>query len=525
MTGLASMSRFPISLKLLLVLLTSTVVFYAGCTPSSDGTGILIVAVEGLKPEDLACSDGDNSDLRGFNFLCQNFLGIQGVVANSTASAANLASLLTGLSPEKHGLRINDQGLTASQVLLSEKLVLRGWRTSLFSGGAPLLRRAHLNQGFETFDESVPLAPKLPFRSFEGSVPPLLSWLKESEKQAQHFALITVSDLMFPEYTTISDKGDTRPRSLDGQIEELDESLFHFFEDLQKRDLWKKWWIVVLGISGRTEPRDRTPAALQVHPTAMLVPVFLHAPSTTTVFKESRVRGVWSFAEIGVFLEEIANDVDTAIRRTPEEQGQFFMEKLRDREAEYASADGCVMSIENNLQCRTAYFDNGAWFAWESPLRLDVPGRKELLMKVQKSSDKQRPESPQKFSFPEVKLKALETCHQDFPGDLPNTAYMRTCPSKAIQSLRQLYQLRQTLLARPDSLRDQKLRFIHEWTQLAAAHQLFSKWDPTRLYNDLNPRSSNEFLTIQRILELPELRDLQREAQRALPAGLLPLAR
>jgi len=40
--------------------------------------------------------------------------------------------------------------------------------------------------------------------------------------------------------------------------------------------------------------------------------------------------------------------------------------------------------------------------------------------------------------------------------------------------------------------------------------------DPSRLYNELDTTASNDFLTIQKILERPELRDLQREAQRAI---------
>lgn len=513
MTGCASMSRFAITLKLLL-LSALTLLLTPGCTNSRTDSGILVIAIEGLKSEDVACIPGEETDLRGFNFLCQNFLSIQGVVANSTSSAANLASLLSGLPPEKHGLRVNDQSIAATQVLLSEKLAMRGWRTSLFSGGAPILRRTQLNQGFETFDESMPLAPKIPYRSFELSSLPFFSWIKESEG-SRHLTLITINDLLFPEIPTLSDKGETRPRSLEGQIDELDESLFHFFEDLQKRGLLKKWWVVVVGLSGRSDVNDRTAAALQVNPSSLLVPIYLHGPEASYL-NESHLTGVWSFTQIGEFLQDIANDIDTGTSS----RGSSFIEKLKDREANFASSEGCVSKTDKSLYCRTAFFDKQAWLVWEAPLRLDVPGRKELFAKIQASGERHRPEPLQIPAHLPAKFEALQACLEKFGEETPATAFVRACPSKIIQSLRNFYLLRQTLLARPESLRDQKLRFFHEWSQMAAAHQLYLKFDPTRHFNELDALASNEYLTIQKILERPELRDLQREAQRSLPPGI-----
>ncbi len=512
MTGPESITRFLMMLKLLLVLAAGL----SACTPARPDTGILVIAVEGLKSEDLSCIEGQGSDLRGFNFLCQNFVNIQGVVANSSSNAANFATLLTGMPPAKHGLRINDQVLATEHLLLSERLVARGWRTSFFTGGAPLLRRTRLDQGFETFDESIPQSPKIPFRNFEATIQPFLNWVKESNG-FRHLAFMSASEPLYPEFTSVSDKGETRPRSLEGQIDELDESIFHFFEETQKTNLWKKWWIVVVGLPGRSEALNRRPIALQINPTAMLMPLYLHPPESVAI-AETRLSGVWSFTELGEFLQEIADDVDAPSPRTPEEQGKFFVQKWRDRAASYAAAEGCVLTEDRSVACRTAYFDETAWITWEAPLRLDAPGRKELLMKIQTNPEIAKPETPINPSFAKVDLDANLVCLAEFAKDTPNTAFVRLCPSKAIQSLRSLYQARMTSLARPETLRDQKLRFFHEWSQLASAHQLFLKYDPTRWYNQLASRPSAEFLTIQKILERPELRDLQKEAMRSLPS-------
>lgn len=511
MTGLASISRFIVTLKLLLLL----AVGLSACTATTHDAGILVITVEGLKSDDLSCVAGEASDLRGFNFLCQNFVHVQGLIANSTSNAANVATLLTGAMPARHGLRHNDQSLAAAQVSLAEKLVARGWRTSFFTGGAPLLRRTRLDQGFEIFDESNSTSPRVPYRSLELSTAPFLSWLKETEN-ARHLAFISASDLMYPEFPSISDKGELRPRSLEGATEELDETLFHFLEETQRNAVWKKWWIVVVGLPGRGELMNRRPLGLQINPTAMLMPLYIHPPATVQM-PEARVSGVWSFAELGEFLREVADDIDTGDRRSPTERGLYFAQKWRDREAGFATAEGCFLNENVEPVCRTAFFDSRTWIAWESPLRLDAPGRKELVTKVQETLNPLKPEPPPTPMLAKVSLEPFAACMDEFSNNVPAGAFARACPAHTVQTLRVLNEARQSSVARPEAVRDQKLGFIHEFTLLASAHHLYQKNAPTRLFGALNPAPTQEFVTLQKILERPELRDLQREAIRALP--------
>lgn len=495
------MSLFAIMLKLLLVL--------TGCGSSHLEPGILIIAVDGLKAEDVQCASNTENEFRGFNFLCQNFIRVQGLVVNSTSSAANMASLLTGLPPERHGLQQNSQFISAEQVLLPEKLTRRGWRTSFFSGGAPLARRTQLNQGFETFDESIPNSPRWVHRSFEQSIAPFMSWLQESG--GRHFSVISVSDLMNAETATISDKGETRPRSLEGQIEEFDESFFHFIDDLRRQNLWNNGWVIVVGLSGRPDLLDKTPTALQIHPGRFLVPLFIRPPAHVTIGDtgpERTMQGVWSLTQLSDFLEDIANEIDTPASR----QNPTPMQMLKDREASLVKVEACSGKI-----CRNAFSDQKAWLVWESPLNLDLPGRKDLLEKIKKTSDV--PSAPPRLKIDDSvliktpKFAALADCLTTVDED----SNARLCTSKSVQALRAMSQLRQNLLARPESLREQKIRFLHDWSQLSSASQIYRKLQPTGLYLDLRNEPLNEYATLQTLLERPEFRDIQREALRAIP--------
>lgn len=507
MRRLQSMTLFLIMLKLLLVL--------AGCHRGREEGGVLIIGIAGLKAEDIPCDLARENELRGFNFLCQNFVRGQGLIANSTSTAANMASLLTGLTPEQHHLQVNDQFIPASHILLPEKLLLRGWRTSFFSGGAPLSRRTQLSQGFETFDESLPLSPKVPHRSFELSTRPFFNWLKEA--RAKHFAVITVNDLLYPDTVHVSDKGETRPRSLDGQLDELDESFFHFFEELGRQEFGRKSWILIVGLSGRPDPRDSTPAAMQVNPSQMLVPFFIRPPlGLGESFNQNRneeIEGLWSHAELGGFIEDIANNLDLPLTRRSAQP----LQALRDREMPLLKAEGCYQIPGNPVECRLAYFNHQAWLRWQSPLALDQPARRELLAEIRKSSAGDPPPRTRIPTRHRPKAPALEDCLNKFDDEGAFTSFQRLCLSKPILLLRQLAQSRKDLQARPENIREQKVRFIYEWNLLASAHKLYDKFLPTWLFTDLNPRPSEEFLSVETILERPEFRDLQRETARTSP--------
>lgn len=237
-------SKFALGL---VVILITTVV---GCTRiSTSQESILMIAVDGLTYSDVNCLDSQETGKSGFQILCEEGIRFSHAYTTSTLAAPAVASLLTGLYPHEHGLRHNGaQSLNATLIPL--EATRRGYRTSFFSGGPPLLRRSGLQNGFEVFNDSMFISFNSFNRPIQSSVRLFKNWAFE-EKDQPYFSFIYASDLSHPGNPTTTDSGESRILSVESQIQEVDESLYDLFVDLKKRDLWNKTLIVLTGLSGR----------------------------------------------------------------------------------------------------------------------------------------------------------------------------------------------------------------------------------------------------------------------------------
>lgn len=218
---------------------------------SQPSPSIIIIAVDQLGVNQINCNPETESTAHsGLGILCQEAIRFTHAYTTSPLSGPALTSILTGLYPFQHGLRSNSKSFLSGRVTtLAEAAQQNGFVTSFFSGGAPVLRKLNLQQGFETFDDLFNPTPNLLFRSFLKSQESFKSWLKESNPH--HFlSVFYVPDLAYMNTVTQSDLGQTRNLSFESQLEEFDESLFTFIQDLKSAKLWDSTTLVVVGLNG-----------------------------------------------------------------------------------------------------------------------------------------------------------------------------------------------------------------------------------------------------------------------------------
>src|SRR5207253_1547092 len=119
------------------------------------------------------------------------------------------ATMLTGLQPPEHGLRINGkQRLGAGIPTLAETLAARGYRTGAFVAAFVLDSKFGLNRGFETYDEdlshAVPQAvhERLSvYRPGNQVVDAALGWLeKAAAGPAPFFCWVHLYDPHYPDF-------------------------------------------------------------------------------------------------------------------------------------------------------------------------------------------------------------------------------------------------------------------------------------------------------------------------------------
>lgn len=241
------MSYFKTTLLLLFVTLT-----LSSCeTQRTKKPSFLIIAVDQLKMTDVACQQ-DSRLTTHFDEFCQKAIRFSHAYTTSTLTLPALASILTAQYPISHGVRNNADSLSPSIETVSEKAFDKGYDTFFISGGAPVLRKSGLQQGFELFEDSIQPNLQSLHRPFEESKKIFFRRMTETNKQS-FFSVIYVPDILFTDYPSKNLLGESRDMSAESQIEELKEQLDIFFLDLKNENLWDNTHIVLVGLNGRQE--------------------------------------------------------------------------------------------------------------------------------------------------------------------------------------------------------------------------------------------------------------------------------
>ncbi|WP_374077397.1 sulfatase-like hydrolase/transferase [Bdellovibrio bacteriovorus] len=257
------------------LLLTALSLVQISCK-TNDKKSVLIIAVDELTITDVTCSQ-EEVERSGFQLLCNESVRFTHAFSPSTLSVPALASLMTGLYPYQHKIRHNSgPGLAAELELVSEVALKQDYRTSFFSGGAPVFRRSGLNQGFELFDDNIIPGFTSLFRPFKKNSEAFMQWLKQDVDSESFLSVIYAPDLLFTTTETVTDLGETRNLSFESQIDELDESLYELFQSLKSSNRWDQTTVILVGLNGHTSnDRYRELSPLNLHGENTQVALFI----------------------------------------------------------------------------------------------------------------------------------------------------------------------------------------------------------------------------------------------------------
>lgn len=241
----------------------------------------LIVAVDRLGVGFNVCpSDSDDASGSGFGEICREGVRFTHAFTTSTLSAPAMGSILTGHYPYRNGLRHNGSGelgtLSASAETLAETALQSGYRTLFVSGGAPLLRRTGLHQGFEVFDDNIQPSARRMHRPAREVTEMFQRWLEgrlrlddrsRSRTVSDPFlAVLHLADLQAPWSPAPDESGRVRESTVRAQLEEIDETLARLWAYLRRNRLWDSTMIVLVGLQGdASDSRHDEIPALDLH--------------------------------------------------------------------------------------------------------------------------------------------------------------------------------------------------------------------------------------------------------------------
>lgn len=334
------------------ILLAMTLGLSSACT-RQEKNSIIVIAIDDLPGTDFSCSrDSASEDQSGLDLLCQEAVRFTHAYTTSPLVVPSLASILTAQYPFQHRLRHNGQSLDPRAITVAETALGKGYRTAFFSGGPPVLRKTGLHQGFETFDDGFVPNLKALHRPFQKSAQQFDQWVRHEVEDSSFFAFFYVPDLMFINTETVSETGETRNLSYESQVEELNNSLYRFFQNLKNNNRWDQTTIVLAGLNGNTNSdRPGEISALNLHGENTQV-ILLIKPA-----QKKRDEGItWkvdtnvSLADVGATLFDLLGSYKRAANE------DFAIESLKP----------LLSSSENYLSEDRPILVESAWGEWKS---------------------------------------------------------------------------------------------------------------------------------------------------------------
>lgn len=227
----------------------------------------IIIAADQLSFNSFSCNEDRTTGISGLNTLCQESIRFTNAFTTSTQTAAAMGSLLSGAYPFQHRLHRSFDRINPEQPLLQEFFKVANYRTSFWSGNPAILKKTGLSRGFDIFDDATFLNQSMYSMNFKEQTVLFGNWASESP--LPFLAVIYTSEL------ESLNEGETQISS----IENFDDKLGQFFNELKARNLWETNYVVVLGLQGKSEySRPNESAFSNLHTENTNIALFVKPP-------------------------------------------------------------------------------------------------------------------------------------------------------------------------------------------------------------------------------------------------------
>ncbi len=130
--------------------------------PAGEGPNVVLISWDTVRADSLPLYGGGGLDTPNLDRLAAGGVLVERyhTIAPITGPAHN--SMLTGLYPPSHGLRVNGNAVDPEVPRLPELLRKQGYATGGFVSGLPVRRQYGFFHGFEHFDDRPVISAKLP---------------------------------------------------------------------------------------------------------------------------------------------------------------------------------------------------------------------------------------------------------------------------------------------------------------------------------------------------------------------------
>ncbi len=256
---------------------------------SLRNANVLLITLDTTRADHIGAYGYAAAQTPNVDALARDGILFEHCITPTAYTLASHSSIMTGLYPPSHGVRINGEAALAdSNTTLAERLSARGYRTGAFVAAFVLDGRWGLSQGFQHYDDFFKLGPDQRLdlarvqRPANQVVDAALRWLDQSSPQP-FFAWVHLYDAHFPyappePFKSRLDKG--TPTSLyDGEISFADSQVGRLFAWLRAKHLDDNTVIVIVGDHGEgLGDHGESEHGYYIYDYAVHVPLIVHIP-------------------------------------------------------------------------------------------------------------------------------------------------------------------------------------------------------------------------------------------------------
>ena len=253
-------TRFFFSLALFAVLAAiSCVVWWRlKAVAGAKRCNVLLITLDTTRADHLGCYGSASALTPALDKLAANGVLFEKAFCNVPLTLPSHATILTGLYPPEHGLRINATKTLPRHVpILSEILSSNDYRTAAFLASHVLASKFGLNRGFHVYDDSLPGhssrgEKENPYRSGDDVVDVATSWIAKNSSN-RFFCWVHLYDPHFPYYTHENLFG-TRFKNTpyDAEIAFVDLQVGRLLDSLETCGIKDRTLIVIVGDHGES---------------------------------------------------------------------------------------------------------------------------------------------------------------------------------------------------------------------------------------------------------------------------------
>jgi arylsulfatase A-like enzyme len=166
---------------------------------TADGPpNVLLITLDTTRADRLGCYGYGGGTSPNIDALAADAARFEMAIATAAVTPISHASILTGLYPHHHGLRVFygpvGHFLSDDHPTLATILAARGWQTGAFISAYPASERFGLNQGFDTYETGV--AASVMKRDPRKRPPREVQWARQRTAMAQRRADATTDEAL-----------------------------------------------------------------------------------------------------------------------------------------------------------------------------------------------------------------------------------------------------------------------------------------------------------------------------------------